>query len=126
MSFHRRRTTRLEVALRQPFIEKTPPKPPVNIIQQALTVQAFMKSNPDATPFSAAPKLKLNRRRISRLLKIAEAIPHQYIEKIKNCNDPVLLRRLNVKGLLKIACLNDSNQRNQALKSIGHDLPQEN
>jgi len=93
------------------------PTPPINVIQQAMVVRAFMQSNPDATPFSAAPKLKLNRKRISRLLKIAEAIPDQYIEKIKNCNDPVTLRQLNVRRLLRISSL-DNTEKQQTLATL--------
>lgn len=117
LSFHRRRTTRLEVAIRQPFIEKTPPPPPVNIIHQALTAQSFMQANPDATPFSAASKLNLHRKRITRLLKIVDSLPFQYTEKLKNCNDSAILRRLKVKPLYKIACL-DASKREQALKTL--------
>jgi len=119
MNFYRRKTTRLEVSIRMPFVEKRKPAPPVNVIQQALTVRSFMQSNPDETHFSAASKLNLNRRRISRLLKIADSLPFQYTETLKNCNDSVVLRRLNVRCLFKVACLDD-NQKDQALHDLVH------
>ncbi|MBF0571169.1 MAG: hypothetical protein HQL12_04790 [Candidatus Omnitrophica bacterium] len=103
MAFHRRKTTCLEVSLDMPFIEKNKPAPPVNIVQQALVVRDYMAQNPDATPFSAAPKLNLHRKRIAKLLKIAENLPANLITELTNCNDPQTLRQMSINRLLNLS-----------------------
>ena len=103
MKLHRRKTTRLEVDIDMPFLEKRLPPPPINVVQQAIEIQTYMRSNPDATPFSAAPKLNLPRKRISRLLTIANNLPANLITELANCNDPKTLREMHVKRLLRLA-----------------------
>ena len=118
MSFHRRRTTRLEVAIRQPFIEKTPPPPPVNIIHQALTARSFMQANPDATPFSAASKLNLHRKRIAKLLQIVDMLPKSFVKEAKNYTDPAILRRMSAGALSDVLQYADSEQVARKLQKL--------
>jgi hypothetical protein len=115
---HRRRTTRLEVSIDDPFPEKPRPKPPVNVIQQALMVRAFMKANLDETCISAAPKLKINRKRIAKLLQLIDALPIEFIEKAKEYADPRILHKMSVKRLLETVNATNHNRISKNLKSF--------
>ena len=46
-----------------------------NIIRETLRVKAYMDANPDETCLSATTELNLHRKRISKLLTIAETLP---------------------------------------------------
>ncbi len=110
IAFHRRRTTRLEVSIDDPFPEKPRPKPPVNVIQQALAVREFMLANPNETCLSTALKLNIHRKRISKFLTIANNLPENLITELVDCNDPKTLRQMTLSHLL------DLTDRNQATK----------
>lgn len=85
-----------------PFPEKPRPKPPVNVIQQALMVRAFMLANPDETYLSAGVKLNIHRKRIAKLLRLIDALPADLIKQVSGCTDPKALRKMSVRRLLKI------------------------
>ena len=105
IAFHRRRYGNLQSSLDIPLpeIPNDDPAPPINVIREALRVKDFMAAHPDETCLFAAAKLNLPRKRISKLITIANNLPPDYIEKIQNCNDPKILRQLNVKHLLRLA-----------------------
>ena len=103
MAFHRRKTTCLEVSLDMPFLKKSLPAPPVNIVQQALMVRDYMTKNPDESPFSASPKLNLHRKRITRLMTIANNLPVSLITELAHCSDPRTLRRMSINRLLNLS-----------------------
>jgi hypothetical protein len=98
------------VSIDHPFPEKLRPEPPVNVIRQALTVRAFMLANPDETCLSAAPKLKINRKRIAKLLQLIDALPNDFIKKGKEYTDPKVLHKMSIKRLLEIANATDHNR----------------
>lgn len=102
IAFHRRRYGKLEASLDQPFPEIKQPDPPQNVIYEALRVKEFMAAHPDETFLSAAPKLNLHRKRISKLLTIANQLDPNLITKLANCSDPKTLRQMNVKELLRL------------------------
>jgi hypothetical protein len=103
MNFHRRRTVQLEVKLDQPFPEPPPKTPPINILQQALTVKSYMTDHPDETCLSASAKINVHRKRITKLMTILNNLPKEFIEKYKECDDPKILYRMSVKPLYQIA-----------------------
>ncbi len=94
---------RLQSSLDLPLPERPKKKPPVNAIQQALAVKAFMDANPDHTCLSAAGPLNMHRKRIAKLLKILEVLPAEFIEQFKDCRDPRILHRMSVNRLYQIA-----------------------
>lgn len=79
------------------------PITPINIIRGALRVKEFMVAHPDETCLSATAKLNLHRKRISKLLTIANQLPANLIEELANCHDPKTLHQMNVKHLLELA-----------------------
>jgi len=101
---YNRRKVRLEVSLDLPFPEdpRKRRKPPVNVIQQALNIKAYMTMYPEETYLSAATKLNLHRKRISKLMKIIDILPPTFIEQYKDCDDPKVLHRLSVQQLPKL------------------------
>jgi len=102
VAFHRRRKVRLEVSLDLPFPPERHPAPPVNVIQQALQVKAYMTANPHETCLSASKTLNLHRKRIARLLQLTEALPADFIEKTKETSDPKTLHQMSINRLLRI------------------------
>lgn len=105
IAFHRRRYGNLQASLDIPLpeIPSNEPAPPINVIQEALRVKDFMAAHPDETCLSAAPKLNLPRKRISKLLTIANSLPANLITELANCNDPKTLRQMHVKHLLLLS-----------------------
>jgi hypothetical protein len=67
-----------------------------------------MDANPEETCLSAAAKLNLHRKRISKLLMIANQLDPNLITELANCNDPKIIRQMNVKHLFYIS----KNQHN--------------
>ncbi len=112
VAFYRRRKARLEVSLDLPFHAERRPAPPVNIIQQALQVKAYMQANPHETCLSAAKTLKIHRKRIAKLLQIISALPPDFIEKAKKYTDTKTLCQMSVSRMLQMA-----------KKSSAHCLP---
>ena len=104
ITFHKRRYGKLEASFDRPLpqMKTREPGPPPNIIAEVLRVNAFMAAHPDETCLSAAVKLNLPRKRISKLLTIAETLPPNLITELINCNDPKTLRQMNVKHLLRL------------------------
>lgn len=102
IAFHRRRYGKLEASLDQPLPEIKQPDPPINVISQSLWVKDFMAAHPDETCLSAASKLNLPRKRISKLLTIANHLPSNVITELANCNDPKVLPQMSVKHLLHL------------------------
>ena len=102
VSFYHRRKARLEVSLDLPFPLERRPAPPVNVIQQALQVRAYMTANPHETCLSAAKPLKIHRKRIAKLLRIIDALPPDFIEKTKDCTDRKALHQMSVNRLVRL------------------------
>jgi hypothetical protein len=103
MPFHRRKNVRIEINIGESFPEPPPKKPPINILQQALTVKSYMTEHPDETCLSASAKINVHRKRIAKLMTILDNLPKEFIEKYKECDDPKILHRMVVKPLYQIA-----------------------
>ena len=123
MTFYRRRKARLEVSLDLPFPLERRPAPPVNVIQQALQVRAYMTANPHETCLSAAKPLNIHRKRIAKLLRIIDALPPDFIEKNKGCTDRKALNQMSVNRLITLTnnttplSLNELLSKEECLKA---------
>jgi hypothetical protein len=102
IAFYRRRKARLEVSLDLPFPPERRPAAPVNVIQQALQVRAYMTANPQETCLSAAKPLKIHRKRIAKLLRIIDVLPPDFIEKFKESTDRKILHQLSINRLITL------------------------
>ncbi|MBN2121260.1 MAG: hypothetical protein JW734_09450 [Candidatus Omnitrophica bacterium] len=117
---YNRRKSRLEVSIDLPFPEdpKKRRKPPVNVIQQALNIKAYMAIHPEQTCLSAAFELNIHRKRISKLMKIIDLLPPTFIEQYKDCDDPKVLHRLSVQQLSRITSSSCPNRISQILNNL--------
>ena len=103
-SFHRRRYGVLQASIGLPLPKIQPRSaPPKNFILEAIRVKEFMAAHPDETCQSAASKLNLHRKRISKLLMIANNLPANLITKLADCNDPKTLRQMTINRLLDLS-----------------------
>ena len=106
ITYHARRYGVLQASIDQalPEIRSRAPAPPKNFVLEAIRVKDFMTAHPDETCQSAAPKLNLHRKRISKFLAIANNLPANLITKLANCNDPKTLRQMTLNRLLDLSC----------------------
>ena len=103
MSFHRRRYGVLQASIGLPLPEIRPRSaPPKNFVLEAIRVKEFMDTHPEETCLSAASKLNLHRKRISKFLTIANNLPKNLITELADCNDPKKLRQMTVNRLLAL------------------------
>ena len=60
-----------------------------------------MKANPHETCLSASKTLKLHRKRIAKLIQIANTLPPDFLKKAKDYTNPKTLHRMSMNKLLK-------------------------
>jgi len=102
LTFYRRKKTKLEVSIDVPFPAEKLPKPAINVIKQAIEVHAYMQTHPEETCLSASKTLNLHRKRISRLLKLVNTLPPEFINQAKDWDDQKILRQMSIKELLNV------------------------
>ena len=103
-TFHRRRYGVLQASIGLPLPEIVPRSaPPKNFVLEAIRVKKFMAAHPEETCLSAASKLNLHRKRISKFLMIANNLPQNIITELANCNDPKKLRKMTLNRLLYLS-----------------------
>jgi hypothetical protein len=76
-----------------------------------------LQAHPEETCLSASRTLNLHRKRIARLLKVADALPPEFIEKAKETSDPKVLHQMSIKRLLRITAKNPE-RISKALKDL--------
>jgi hypothetical protein len=117
ITFHARRYRGLEASFDLPLPEIHPRSaPPKNFVLEAIRVKNYMDAYPGETCLSAASKLNLHRKRISKFLIIANNLPENLITELTNCNDPKILRRMSINRLLNLVTRNRLIQSN-----LGHN-----
>jgi len=116
VTIHKRRTKRFELQIDKPFPAPTPQevKMPKNIAQIALEVKAYVELNPDQSNTVVADNFNVTRARISQLLKIVNNLPIDFITKLQDTEDPIMLRRFSGRRLLKLA----SSKNKEHLKKL--------
>lgn len=78
---------------------------------RALKVKAFRAEDPQRTYRHAGEHFKVTKARISQLMKIADALPREFVEYLGRCEDQRLIKRFSGKALLRIAGLGSSNRQ---------------
>jgi len=91
---------------------------PKNIAQIALEVKAYVKLNPGQSNTAVADKFNVTRARISQLLKIVNNLPTDFITKLQETEDPILLRRFSGKRLLKLASFHTREHMEGAIEAL--------
>ena len=98
--------------------------PPIykNMVQEAVKVQKFLTEDPSRTYRSASQEFNLTRARISQLMKIANNLPKDFIEKMKACEESRVLKMFSGKQLLRITALKTEGERQDEIKRLSHSL----
>jgi len=91
---------------------------PKNTAKEALRAKQCLADNPDFNQTQIADQFGVTRARISQLLKISSNIPDDFITKLAQCKDPILLRRFTGKRLLKIASLEIEQNRIETIELL--------
>ena len=89
-----------------------------NIVIEALRVQAYLEEAPSRTQTDAGHHFKVTRARISQLSKIVNNLPDDFIEKMRECEDRTMLKTFSGKRLLKIAGLENEQNRQKAIDQL--------
>ena len=120
MKLYKRRGKRLEMSIGQPFANQMPSSIyiPKNTAKEALRAKQYLVDHPDANQTHVADQFGVTRARISQLLKISTNIPDDFIAKLAQCKDPILLRRFTGKRLLKIASLEVEKNRIETIELL--------
>jgi len=91
---------------------------PKNIAKIALNVKAYMEVNPGHSYSLVAENFNVSRARISQLLKIIDNLPTDFITKLQQTEDPIMLRRFSGKRLLKLASFQTSKHMESAIEAL--------
>ncbi len=114
VKFHSRRGKAVMYSLDLPLPEKKRriPRTPTNIVQEALRIKDYMATKKNCS--KAAKELKIFRRRIPKLLTIANNLPADFIERMTTCTDPKILKKFKLCRLYRIASLD----KEQMIKTL--------
>lgn len=108
------------IRLGEPFPAKPMPSRPIyrNIIREALNIKDFLSENPQRTYTDAGQHFHLTRARISQLMKIVHELPAPFIERMRTCDDQVILRTFSGKTLLKIVDIMNEKERQNTINRL--------
>lgn len=106
------------------FGEPLPAKPvprkpaPKNIVGEALKIQAFFTEDPQRTLRHASQHFKVSKARICQLMKIVDVLPEDFVKYMGHCQDLTLIKRFSGRMLLRIAGLESSDRRKEAINYL--------
>jgi hypothetical protein len=90
-----------------------------NVIYEGLKLQAFINSGSTRITWAKACKeLKISESKLAHLLKIVNQLPPDFIEKMKSCNNPQMLKTFTGRTLLKISRLKTEKERRSEIKRL--------
>jgi hypothetical protein len=114
------RTRHVRIVLGEPLPKEPPlPKPvPKNIIAEALKVRTFFTDDPMRTFHHASQHFKVSKARISQLMKIVSVLPEDFVEYMRHRQDEDIIRKFSGKTLLRIAGLESSQERQEAISEL--------
>ena len=105
-----------------PFPEKPqrPKRVYKNIIYEGLELRAFINSGPSRLTWAQTRKeLDISESKLAHLLKIVNQLPQDFVENMRSCDDPQMLKTFTGRTLLKISRLKtEKEQRNQINKLL--------
>ena len=104
-----------------PFPEK-PQRPKriyQNIIYEGLKLQTFIEDGPSRLTWTQARKeLNISESKLAHLLKIVNQLPQDFVENMRSCDDPRMLRTFTGRTLLKISRLKTEKERRTEIKRL--------
>jgi len=93
-----------------------------NIVIEALKIQAYLEETPTRTQTDAGQHFNVTRARISQRTSIVNNLPAEFIEKMGECTDRSMLKTSSGKRLLKIAGLENEQNRQKAIELLSSAL----
>jgi len=109
------------LSLADPLPPKPVRQPPVyqNTIVEALKIKAFINNGPTRLTWAQARKeLKISESKLARLLKIVNALPENFVEDMKSCDDPEKLKIFTHRRLLRISRLKTEKERRSEINEL--------
>ena len=104
-----------------PFPEK-PQRPKriyQNIIYEGIKLQAFISDGPSRLTWAQARKeLQISESKLAHLLKIVNRLPADFIENMKSCDDPQMLKTFTGRRLLQISRLKTEKERRNEIENL--------
>jgi len=92
-----------------------------NVIYEGLKLQAFINNGSNRITWAQARKeLKISESKLAHLLKIINQLPPDFVENMRSCEDPEVLKIFTGRRLLQISRLKTEKERRA---EIEHLLP---
>jgi len=104
-----------------PFPErpKRPKREYKNIIYEGLKLQAFINDGPTRLTWAQTRKeLNISESKLAHLLKIVNQLPQDFVENMRSCDDPRMLKTFTGRTLLKISRLKTEKERRSEIKRL--------
>ncbi|MDO8675232.1 MAG: hypothetical protein Q7K71_03840 [Candidatus Omnitrophota bacterium] len=98
-----------------------PPKTLKNLITEAMKFHDYLAEDTQRTFFDASREFKVTRSWISQLMKIANALPTNFLKDMKSCTDQTTIKRFSGKTLMHIAKLKTPQERQTTINNLLSD-----
>jgi hypothetical protein len=90
-----------------------------NIIYEGLKLQAFINSGPSKATWAQTRKEhQISESTLAHLLKIINQLPADFVESMKSCNDPQMLKTFTGRTLLNISRLETEKERRDEIERL--------
>lgn len=116
-----RRSRRILISLDKPLPPGPVPRQPVylNTIVEALKIRSFINDSPTPMTWDKTAKvLNISASKIAHLLKIVDTLPPDFVEDMKQWNEPRKLKLFNGRRLLYISRLKTEKERRVRIKLL--------
>lgn len=122
---YRKRGKRFFLSLDEPFAPDPAPEPIVrkNMVAEALRFQAYLKEDALCSYFDASYHFGVTRARVSQLMGIVIRLPEEFLNSMRNCNDPNVLKIFSGQELIRISKLPTLAARQEAIDTLRKTLP---
>jgi hypothetical protein len=90
-----------------------------NVIYEGLKLQAFINSGSTRITWAQACKeLKISESKLAHLLKIVNQLPQDFVENMRSCDDPQMLKIFTGRTLLKISRFKTEKEQWDEIKRL--------
>lgn len=90
-----------------------------NVIYEGLKLQAFIDNGSTRITWAKARKeLKISESKLAHLLKIINQLPADFVEKMRSCDDPEMLKIFTGRKLLQISRLKTEKERKNEIERL--------
>lgn len=90
-----------------------------NVIYEGLKLQAFINNGSTRITWAQARKeLKISESKLAHLLKIINQLPPDFVENMRSCDDPEVLKIFTGRRLLQISRLKTEKERRNEIERL--------